>query len=206
MESWRKYLSEEDTKDTGMPPLDTDFPKPLNKIEQIINSPTVKMKLIDNLTKAMNVRGLTGMDAELARAKDRREDDGALMGLNKKSIQKKSSLKLKNVKKLVNKKLFNQKLNLSDIAGDIPGIPQEMKDLNIKAELKFKDIRKPSTGVLKVDIPIGDGTVFSANLPTKLKKLDKGDIQFTVPTKYGSLAMTSGTNFKRFDVGFSGTF
>ena len=197
MENWRKYLSEEDTKDTGMPPSYTRIPRTLNKVEQFINSPTVKMKLIDNLTKVMNVSDFPH---------HARDEASPEFKYGEKIPQYKTDFKLKNIKNLVNKKLFNQKLNLSDIAGDIPGIPQEMKDLNIKAELKFKDIRKPSTGVLKVDIPIGDGTVFTANLPTKLKKLDKGDIQFTVPTKYGSLAMTSGTNFKRFDVGLSGEF
>ena len=203
MENWRKYLFKESEIDTGMPPLDTDIPKPLNKVEQIINSPTVKMKLVDNLTKAMNVRGLTGLDAELARVKDSRDDDGVLMGLNKKNIQKKSSLKLKNVKKLVNKKLFNQKLNLSDLAGDIPGIPQEIKDLNIKAELDFKDIRKPSTGVLKVEIPIGDGTTFRANLPTKLKKVGKGNISVNLPTEFGEFTLTAPADLKNKEQGFS---
>ena len=101
------------------------------------------------------------------------------------------------------KKLFNQKLNLSDLAGDIPGIPQEIKDLNIKAELDFKDIRKPSTGVLKVEIPIGDGTTFRANLPTKLKKVGKGNISVNLPTEFGEFTLTAPADLKNKEQGFS---
>lgn len=194
MENWRKYLTEQ-AEDVNTVKAVT------KKVEKFINTPTVQKEIAKNLIDVMNLsppkpKSTGGPNSQQYMEPSDIVGDTTL----------KHDFKLKNIKKIVNKKLFNQKLNLSDIAGNIPGIPQEMKDLNIKAELDFKDIRKPSTGVLKIDIPIGDGTIFTANLPTKLKKLDKGEIQFIMPTKYGSLAMSSDTNFKRFSAGLSGEF